>query len=283
MDESFCVFILTHGRPDRVITYKTLKSQGYTGLIYIIIDNEDIMADQYYANFGDKVIMFDKEAVATTFDEGDNFNDRRAIVYARNASFEIAKQRGVKYFLQLDDDYTSFYYKFDSEYYFVTNDPKIKNLDMVFGYVLDFLKNTPMASIAFAQSGDFIGGREGHEAQLKRKCMNTFFCKTDAPVKFSGRVNEDVVTYVSEGSRGSLFFTVTNIAIHQKPTQSQAGGMTGLYLTGGTYIKSFYPVLFAPSCVKITLLHTAHPRLHHKISWKNAVPVIIHEKYKKLK
>ena len=39
--ENFAVFILTHGRPDNVITYNTIKSSGYTGRIFIIIDNED--------------------------------------------------------------------------------------------------------------------------------------------------------------------------------------------------------------------------------------------------
>ena len=49
--------------------------------------------------------MFDKLEISKKFDEFDNFDDRRAIVYARNASFEIAKKLGLKYFLQLDDDY----------------------------------------------------------------------------------------------------------------------------------------------------------------------------------
>ena len=38
---NFAVFILTHGRPDNVITIKTLRQSGYTGKVYFIIDNED--------------------------------------------------------------------------------------------------------------------------------------------------------------------------------------------------------------------------------------------------
>jgi hypothetical protein len=34
----FCVFILTHGRADRVYTYKTIRNQGYTGPIYLVIE-----------------------------------------------------------------------------------------------------------------------------------------------------------------------------------------------------------------------------------------------------
>ena len=41
MRDDFCAFILTHGRPYKVHTYQTLRKAGYTGKIYIVIDNED--------------------------------------------------------------------------------------------------------------------------------------------------------------------------------------------------------------------------------------------------
>lgn len=31
MRDDFCAFILTHGRPDKVLTYRTLRRAGYTG------------------------------------------------------------------------------------------------------------------------------------------------------------------------------------------------------------------------------------------------------------
>ena len=33
----FVAFILTHGRPDRVLTYEKLRKHGYTGKIYICL------------------------------------------------------------------------------------------------------------------------------------------------------------------------------------------------------------------------------------------------------
>ena len=39
--KEFAAFILTHGRPDNVLTYDSLKKAGYTGRIVLIIDNED--------------------------------------------------------------------------------------------------------------------------------------------------------------------------------------------------------------------------------------------------
>lgn len=64
-------------------------------------------------------------------------------------------------------------------------------------------------------------------------------------------------------------------------TQSNAGGMTSIYLDGGTYIKSFYTIICSPNCAKIRTMGRTNRRLHHSINWKTAVPVIIDEKHKK--
>jgi len=279
----FCVFILTHGRPDNVITYNTLRKQGYTGKIYIIIDNEDKTSKKYYENFGDQVIMFDKGEIAKTFDEGDNFDDRRTITYARNACFDIAKQLKIHYFMQLDDDYNIFSYKFDHNYKFI--DKKIHGLDRIFFSFLEFYKNIPALSIAMAQKGDFLGGAEnGIEMSLgrRRKCMNSFICSVNRSFKFKGRFNEDVNTYTEEGKRGALFLTIPLIALNQAASQSNSGGITELYKKFGTYVKSFMTIIYSPSCTKVRMMRSNHPRLHHQITWKNAVPVIIQEKYKKV-
>ena len=93
----FAVFILTHGRPDNVVTYDTLKKHGYTGRVYLVIDDEDDTEDQYRERYGDKVIQFSKREIEKTFDTGDNFTNKRGvIIYARNACFEIARNLGVK-------------------------------------------------------------------------------------------------------------------------------------------------------------------------------------------
>lgn len=37
MRDDFCAFILTHGRPDKVLTYRTLRRAGYTGKILSLL------------------------------------------------------------------------------------------------------------------------------------------------------------------------------------------------------------------------------------------------------
>jgi hypothetical protein len=281
-EKDFCVFILTHGRPNKVFSYKTLKEQGYTGKIYLVVDDEDKSLNEYKKNYKDQVIVFNKNEIAKEFDEGDNFEDRRAVIYARNACFNISKNLGYTYFLQLDDDYTDFRFKINSKYEFIDR-IKIKNLDSVFDALLKFYKKTPAVSIAMAQGGDFIGGKYGDSwKKPKRKCMNSFFCSTERPFKFFGRINEDVNTYTHLGSKGHLLFSIMYVALQQLITQTNKGGLTDIYLSMGTYVKSFYSVIYQPSSVKVAVLKDKNARIHHKIKWKNTVPCILPEVLKKI-
>jgi len=282
--KDFAIFILSHGRPDNIDTLKSLSMAGYTGAVYIVIDNEDKTSQRYFDLYGDQVIVFDKAAIATTFDEGDNFEDRRAVIYARNACFEIAKKLGITYFMELDDDYTDFRYKMDSKFRSIHR-MGIKNLDLTIEYLLDYFKSIPAKSIAIAQGGDFLGGIENDidkSLNRRRKCMNTFICSTERPFKFVGRINEDVNTYTWYQSLGNLFLTIPLLAIQQRQTQNNSGGMTELYLDSGTYIKSFYSVMYHPSSVSNEMMRSNHPRLHHRINWDSTVPCIIPETYRKV-
>lgn len=282
MRNDFVAFILTHGRAESVITDKSLRKHGYTGPIIYVVDNEDKKMAEYKAKYGNDVVVFNKFEVSKTFDEADNFNDRRAIVYARNACFDIAKKLGYKYFIELDDDYTEFSFVYDRNWKFKQR--AIKHLDKVFEAMVCFLENTNSITVAMAQRGDFIGGKLNQiilGEVFKRKAMNSFVCSIDKSFQFVGRINEDVNTYTSLGSRGKVFFQIPYVALNQKQTQSNKGGMTDIYLDKGTYVKSFYSVMMMPSSVKIAMMGSVSKRIHHSINWNNTVPKIINERLKK--
>jgi hypothetical protein len=280
--DKFAAFILTHGRPNKVYTYDVLRQCGYTGKIYLVIDDEDKTADEYRRIFGaENVIQFDKAAIGETFDIADTRTDRRAIVYARNASFDIAKQLGLDYFIELDDDYTSFMFRWAEGDKLKHTD--VKDMNRLFGAMIQFIEDTGADTLAMAQGGDFIGGVEGSAVTkpLLRKAMNSFVFKTSNDLRFKGRMNEDVNIYVGEGMKGRLIFTTTAVMLTQRPTQGTAGGMTEMYLETGTYMKSMYTVMMCPSCVTVRQMGPTNPRLHHSVRWDNAVPKIIHERYRK--
>lgn len=248
----FCVFILTHGRADRVYTHKTIRKEGYTGPVFLVIDNEDDQVNEYMRRYGeDNVIVFDKLARARKTDTPDLSDDRRTIIYARNECFDIAERLGYRYFLELDDDYTDFQYRYEGQGKLLIK--SAKNLDDIFEEMLHFLDISGALTVAFAQGGDMIGGLQAGNFRkgLLRKAMNTFFCDTEKRFQFVGRINEDVNTYTSLGNKGKLMFTFTAVMITQKTTQSNAGGMTETYLDMGTYLKSFYSVIYSPQAVKV--------------------------------
>ena len=283
MRDDFAILILTHGRPDNIKTLSSLKRAGYTGKYYIVIDNEDEKANEYYNLYGDKVIMFDKQAISDNpnYDKFDNNNNKKVIYFARNAAMEIAKDLGLKYYMQFDDDYKDFMFRFEKDG--TLKYLPIENIDKVINLLIDFLNNTKALSVCMSQGGDHLGGvnRGIWKTKLKRKAMNSFLVDVDRSFKFYGRINEDVNTYTMLGNRGELFFTIADIQLNQAQTQTNAGGMTDIYLDSGTYVKSFYSVICSPQAVKISMMGDTQMRIHHKVYWNYCVPKIINEKYKK--
>lgn len=280
--KEYVVFILSYGRAEKVYTYQTLIKQGYTGEIYLICSDDDKNLNDYKKQF-QNVYVFSKDDYVNTFDIADNFDDKRVVVYARNAVFDIAKELGYKYFIVLDDDYKTFRYTVDNNYNYLTKQRLCKDLDFQFNALLKYYKSIKAKTLCIAQDGDFIGGAgcSVFQKKLSRKAMNFFVCSTERRFQFIGRINEDVNTYVHFGSKGDLFLTICELRLNQLQTQQNTGGLTEFYLDGGTYVKSFYTLIFNPSSVKVSLVGTIHPRLHHRINWNNTVPRIIQETYKK--
>lgn len=275
----YAVIIPTHGRYDRVFTIDSLRKSGYTGDIYLLCDDEDKQLEQYKEKYGDKVIVFSKDEYIGKFDKMDNFVNKACVVYARNAMWDAARSVGLTYFAVLDDDYMALEYRItaDGGYYA----KKIKNTDGVFAAYVNFLKTSGVDTVCFAQGGDYIGGKDNSKVKngfkVSRKMMNLYFFSADKPIEFKGTINEDLTSSVTEGQRGQIILTSLMNSVVQKETQTNAGGLTEIYLELGTYTKSFYSVMAAPSCVKIASMGDGHLRIHHAVTWKNAVPKIIRE------
>jgi len=284
--DEFCIFILSNGRPDRVYTYRCFERANCIDNVYIVIDDEDQCAEEYQKRFPGKVIVFNKAAMDGRIDKGDNFEKRNSTLWPRASFWKIAENLGFKYFVQLDDDYTDFQYFFDKNGVHKYAMAK-RTLMQMFEVMFEFYKSANIKTLAMAQGGDFIGGaREGEKkrlCRLRRKAMNVFLCSCDRPWSVLGRRNEDVTAYVMGNLRGDLFFTTMQAKITQVQTQKNPGLITDGYIESGTYVKSFYTVMYAPSCVKIGAMgdHRVKVfRIHHKINWHNCAPKILREECK---
>lgn len=279
--DDFAVLILSHGRADNVKTLKTLMNDGYTGRWYIVIDDEDDQAEEYFMRFGDHVVQFEKDKYVRRTDTMDALDGRNVVVFARNATFDIADDLGLTFFLVLDDDYTAFNHRYVSGGKLVSTE--LGGIDLVFDEMCEFLYTSGALTVAMAQGGDLLGGAESKHLRTRiiRKAMNSFFCMTERRFDFMGRINEDTNAYVIHGATGGLFFTVVDLSLVQTQTQKSAGGLTEAYLDLGTYVKSFYTILGAPSCVQIRVMGGTHTRLHHHVMWDYAVPKILSGRYRK--
>lgn len=154
------MLILSHGRADRVYTIPTLRKGGYTGRIYIVVDNEDEQQDEYIARYGkENVIVFDKLEAMKHSDTMDNYEKHNIVLYARNSCFEIAKRLGLSSFLELDDDYTAFDFRFEKSGKLAAK--HCTDLDRLFEAMLDFLYESDSLVVALSQGGDYIGGLNG--------------------------------------------------------------------------------------------------------------------------
>lgn len=284
MREDFCVFIMSYDRPDNVPTIDSLKRHGYTGDWYIVVDHEDDRGS-YIDEYGeDKVIYLDKDDALPELDRGDNFDHRNCNVYARQQMWDLADGLGYDYFLVLDDDYTTFEFRFGGNYEYGLRD-RVEDLDRIIDASIKYLNEAGLHTLCMSQGGDWIGGESAHIADggavsTKRKAMNSFLCKTDRPFDFRGTINEDVNTYVRAAQLGEIFLTHNIASLEQERTQQEDGGLTDIYKSEGTYVKSFYTILYSPSSVTLSKMGEAEDRIHHRVNWNQSVPKIVPESCK---
>lgn len=153
MRDDFCAFILTHGRPDKVLTYRTLRRAGYTGKILSLLMMKIRHGISTWLNLVNRCWCFPKPISPVVLTKP-IISVTAAQFYARNACFDLAKLVGCKYFIQLDDDYHEFQFRVDRNYdqaYF-----PIRKLDAILSEMLAYYESIPALSIAMSQGGIFL-------------------------------------------------------------------------------------------------------------------------------
>lgn len=265
-------------------TAGTLKRLGYRGDWRVVVDDEDPTLPEYLEEFGtERVLIFSKGDYLASTDRMDILPNTRTAVYARNACFDIARSLGATHFLELDDDYQDFQWRWEEEGKLQWH--YILSLDSLFATMLDLLEDTGAAAVALAQGGDYVGGVQSRAwaMRYRRKAMNSWFLRVDSPLRFGGRMNDDVCMYTTQSHRGRLFITTMYAMITQAATQVVPGGMSEEYVKLGTYIKSFYSVMSCPSAVKVSVFrgNGSQPRIHHEVRGRNCYPKILDEANRK--
>lgn len=287
----FCIFFFAYGRPEllRESSWKSLDDFGSNAPRYLICSDDDKRLQDYKDMFGEeRVLVFNKQEAEKTFDVGDNFqNMYKSVCFARNMMFEMAKRVGHRYFLVHDDDVVTYAIRHEEDG-LLRRDTRIPYglFDNICEAYFRMLDSAPwLYCTAMSQGGDYIGGKESKlwKEQHRWKAMNGTFHDVEKPYTCPGRINEDVNAYCCNGMRGKLFLTLAGVMLDQIPTQKAEGGMTEIYRSNGTWLKSMYSVMLCPSFISINTMgnFSETRRIHHRIEWKHAVPKVLSNKYAK--
>lgn len=148
------VLIISHKRP-QCSTVKALKKAGYNGDWFIVADDMD--DTDYEGLYSGHTVRFSKSEYAKKTDTADNFGKMTTPVYARNACFDIAKEKGYDCFALLDDDLNDFTYRYKEGKKLKSK--KVKNFTPIFEAYCKFVLDSGFACGGFVSAGRLIGGR----------------------------------------------------------------------------------------------------------------------------
>lgn len=277
MLNNFAIFILSHGRANDMETVKAILNAGYTGKWFVVIDDLDSQQELYKEKYGDNVIVFDKKLWAEKTDTVTNTGELRSPVFARNAITEIAKEKGLKYYAEFDDDLKTFSFRYNDNGKLAGK--PIKNLDEVIEAMLEFQEASGATSLGFASNGGFIGGTEGHFKQgILRSIHQAYILRTDKQIEFKGLLNEDGIATEFCNSTGRLAFELCAVTQTCPARSTNEGGLNDLYKENDEYIRAFYSIIAFPNNLKI-IQKQGTVTLQRKTD--TAMPKIISERWKK--
>lgn len=279
MSELSTIYIISKGRP-QCRTAKTLTKMKYPGEWFIVCGNNDETLEQYLANWGEEhVKVFDWYDEVKHTDTMDNFgfdSMPSGACPVRNATAEISRRRGERRHWQFDDDYTGFQV-FDAK---TGKRPHCdgKKLAECMEAIAEFADRCGLSNCGFPPST--IETCKDGALGLARRVFNAHNLPSGGElfVPWRARLNDDLINAVNVWRTGRIELSVKCLAMNMPPTQSEAGGLTDIYLDEGTVRKTAYAVMAAPGQVKLV---DRFGRYHHSADWNRIVPKIVSDEYQK--
>lgn len=251
MRDDFAIFILSHGRAETMTTFDFLRRKGYSGKLFIVVDDEDEQKNMYKQIYGEEVVkIFCKKEYFEKVDTYSIDGNTKSVVFARNAAYDIADVLGITYFCEFDDDLTDVAIR-----YIDGNKLKSKsdyNFDDLCNAMLELLQCDKVWALSFGQAFNYIGGINGRfKSRLERQAFGFYFLKTTHRIHYKGITNEDMNTILELGQQGKVTFSVLDFMAASPERTTNEGGNFELYNSMTKYVRNFYPLITAPSCVKM--------------------------------
>ncbi len=272
---NYAVFICTHGRPYEQKTLEVLRECGYSGLVYLVIDNEDDTRELYrpYHHDNTAVLMFNKYEAIHREDSGTDTPIRNTHLYAWNACENFARTLEFDYAIIVDDDLTSFRYRYEEDGH-LKSQSITKNFDKLFEYYIEYMENSNISALSVADARNYIGGK----AKDGRNMNTMVFRKIKDRIEWKSEMYEEMVTSLIAQQTGKFIFQPTFFQYETKTmAKNVKGGMEEIYNSMSIFNRSAYVVMWHPSCVSFDANNTGF-----KLKKDNAFPKLISSRYKKL-
>lgn len=280
MYNDFAIFICTHGRPDKQLTYKTLKNYGYNGKIYLVLDDTDSTIQQYIDNFGtDNIYVFDKQHYINDTDVGTNNPSFKCIVYAKNAVEDIARDLNLTSFVIADDDIEKFRFRFQNNA--KLSSYKLCEFDVCVELCNELLLSADIASLGFSFTQMYFGGCEGLKDLYKfRVPYNFVFRNAKFRVNWQSWFGEDIITALSYNKTGQFWTVIPNIQqdIANVGSGNADGGMADVYRTIDSFRLAMCDFIYHPSAIRPYWYKNKFMAAIKKV---NAYPLLISSRYRR--
>lgn len=269
------VFIISHELAETMTTYEVLNACGYTGQIFIVIDDKDKQIDLYRELYKEKIIVFSKDEVSRKCDTMDNFKVYTSALYARVFCWHKAKELGYQQIVVCDDDITNFcirYVKDEKLKY-----SKIKDLNTIIRILGDFLAKTGIAAIGPVWENSLHGGKNGsfreglipNTAQFE---MVNIGCNNVQ--KWRGTRCEDEMFLIDNWNAGNPVYVVTTLAFGCPKRMEGDGGLQSDYAMVNKWIIDSYFFMAYPGGYQCTTEKIKRCK-------PNLFPKVISEKWRK--
>lgn len=278
MREDTAVFIITHKRAEKQLTLDVLKESGYSGEIYLVVDDKDEQLSEYKKRYEDILLIFSKKDYAKNVDTHINNFSMSSALFARNACVDFAKKMGFDYYFVCDDDIKCI--KFKDGHTGKLRTQVAKDIERVFSALVEYMENAPLQALGIISDNTYIGGvNSSVKKGIRWSVCQVALFKTSQPMEFKSAIWEDVATLSRDIKLGKVEFSPMCLSQCTPANGTNAGGCKEMYENSSDYINSFMVLLDRPDAIKIEfkkgkfMMKSDHSALH---------PCIINEKYKKV-
>lgn len=251
IDMNFAVFICTHGRPDKQHTLDTLRRTGYTGNIYLVVDDEDdtIVSLDRYVDGVTQVVQFCKQGYINSMDTGTIENQRKCILYAKGACEDLAKHMKLDAFVIADDDIKKFRYRYVEDGHLKSQNIT-KNMDAVIEAYTNCMVECNLTATGFGFTQFYFSGKDSFSAdntQKYRVPYNFVFRNPKYKVNWMSWFGEDIITAVYYGRIGQMWTAIPYVQQDIVELASADGGMKDVYDSNSSVRLAMQNVMYLPS------------------------------------